>query len=268
MKKKDFKALVGHLNHLARPLRPGELIAQGIEDGVIDSGGRSSSQYLESEWADMCRRIEAHVQDSERLGQRPRIRYLPDIDRIIPGSFVSKTEAEEPRHLKEAVKIGLGSHMVHKIYTELDDYEFQEFCANFLELLGCTDCKVQPRGPDGGIDFSGTLPTPLSAVAVIGQAKHHAEGETVSDGEVKKLYATVKRETGSRSESVLYLGVFITTSAFSRQATQFAKSVHPLVYLVDGQQLADALIERDVGIDYSDPPNIALDSRNPRDWFS
>lgn len=140
MKKKDFQALVAYLNDLAQPMRPQQLIAQAIEGGIIDPAGQSSSQYLESEWPDICRRIDEHVQDNQRLGQRPKIAYLPDIDTIVPGSFVSRREAQEPRHVKEAIKIRLSDPMVEKLYAELDDYAFQEFCARFLELLGCIDC--------------------------------------------------------------------------------------------------------------------------------
>jgi restriction system protein len=42
-------------------------------------------------------------------------------------------------------------------------------------------------------------------------------------------------------------GVFITTSTFSQQAIDFAKSVERIV-LVDGNKLADLMIEHEVGV--------------------
>ena len=43
-------------------------------------------------------------------------------------------------------------------------------------------------------------------------------------------------------------GVFITTSAFSSEAREYAASVSPRVILVDGEQLADLMIDHGVGV--------------------
>jgi restriction system protein len=42
-------------------------------------------------------------------------------------------------------------------------------------------------------------------------------------------------------------GVFITTSSFSAQAIEFARSVERVV-LVDGQRLAELMIDHEVGV--------------------
>jgi restriction system protein len=42
-------------------------------------------------------------------------------------------------------------------------------------------------------------------------------------------------------------GVFITTSAFTAQATEFARSVERVV-LVDGTRLAELMIDHEVGV--------------------
>jgi|GEM_PF-7089793 len=267
MKKNDFQALVRYINKLCKPLNPEELIRQAIEDGIIDPKGRSASRYLEAEWPYILKRINEQVDDAKRSGGRPKIEYLAGIDRIVPGCFVTKTETKQPKELKEAITIRLCEPMLNKIYSELDDYQFQEFCTRFLELLGCVDCEVRPKGPDRGIDFSGTFHTPFSKIFVIGQAKHYTKGNTVSISEVKNLYATVNQEKGLRAEAALYLGVFVTTSTFSSRATKFANTADPPVYLVNGNQLAKELISGDIGIDYSDLVDIKLDGRNTLEWF-
>lgn len=43
-------------------------------------------------------------------------------------------------------------------------------------------------------------------------------------------------------------GVFITTSGFSREAREFAGGMNPRVILVDGKQLAELMIDHDVGV--------------------
>lgn len=42
--------------------------------------------------------------------------------------------------------------------------------------------------------------------------------------------------------------MFITTSTFSREARGYAEAVNPRVILVDGQQLAELMIDHDVGV--------------------
>jgi restriction endonuclease Mrr len=43
-------------------------------------------------------------------------------------------------------------------------------------------------------------------------------------------------------------GVFVTTSAFSSQALDFVRRLSQRVILIDGQRLADLLIEHNVGV--------------------
>ena len=43
-------------------------------------------------------------------------------------------------------------------------------------------------------------------------------------------------------------GVFVTTSTFSQQAVEFAKHLSQRVILIDGQRLADLMIEHDIGV--------------------
>lgn len=44
-------------------------------------------------------------------------------------------------------------------------------------------------------------------------------------------------------------GVFITTSAFSGEASEYVKNIEPKVILIDGKQLATYMIDFNVGVD-------------------
>ena len=63
---------------------------------------------------------------------------------------------------------------------------------------------------------------------------------SVGRPEVQAFYGAL---AGQRANK----GVFITTSTFSQQAIDFAKSVERVV-LVDGGKLADLMIEHEVGV--------------------
>ena len=63
---------------------------------------------------------------------------------------------------------------------------------------------------------------------------------TVGRPEVQAFYGAL---AGQRANK----GVFITTSAFTQQALDFARSVERVV-LVDGERLANLMMEHEVGV--------------------
>ncbi len=58
----------------------------------------------------------------------------------------------------------------------------------------------------------------------------------------------IQRFFGALSGQRATKGVFITTAAFSKEAADFADGVTPRVILVDGQRLAQLMIDHDVGV--------------------
>ncbi len=59
--------------------------------------------------------------------------------------------------------------------------------------------------------------------------------------EIQKFFGALHGQRATK-------GVFITTSNFSREATQYADGVTPRVILVDGKELAQLMIEHGVGV--------------------
>jgi restriction system protein len=90
---------------------------------------------------------------------------------------------------------------------------------------------------DGGIDGIISLDK-LGLEKVYVQAKRWQQ--TVGRPEVQAFYGALAGQRAAK-------GVFITTSAFTAQALEFARSVEKIV-LVDGRRLADLMIEYEVGI--------------------
>jgi restriction system protein len=71
------------------------------------------------------------------------------------------------------------------------------------------------------------------------QAKRWAN--TVGRPEIQQFVGALNGQRASK-------GVFITTSSFSRDAIEYADSVHPRVILVDGRQLAELMVDHGVGV--------------------
>jgi restriction system protein len=71
------------------------------------------------------------------------------------------------------------------------------------------------------------------------QAKKWANN--VQRPDIQRFYGALHGQRATK-------GVFITTSDFSSQAREYAEDVSPRVILVDGQQLAELMIEHGVGV--------------------
>jgi restriction system protein len=73
------------------------------------------------------------------------------------------------------------------------------------------------------------------------QAKRYAEDNAVSRPAIQAFLGAL---AGRRALK----GVFMTTSRFSRDARDFAATASDSLVLVDGEQLADLLIDHRVGV--------------------
>ena len=73
------------------------------------------------------------------------------------------------------------------------------------------------------------------------QAKRYAANNTVGRPEVQAF-------VGSLVGLGAIKGVFVTTSNFSQQAREFVQHLSQRVILIDGQNLADLIIEHGVGV--------------------
>ncbi|MGC4064173.1 MAG: restriction endonuclease [Polyangiaceae bacterium] len=118
---------------------------------------------------------------------------------------------------------------------------FEAIVLDVLHKLGYgtsrSDLQRVGRSGDGGIDG-------VISLDRLGLEKVHVQAKrwrsSVGRPEVQAFYGAL---AGQRANK----GVFITTSTFTAQAIEFAKSVERIV-LVDGVKLADLMIDFEVGI--------------------
>ncbi|MGA2128722.1 MAG: restriction endonuclease, partial [Xanthobacteraceae bacterium] len=73
------------------------------------------------------------------------------------------------------------------------------------------------------------------------QAKRHEPGNTVGRPDVQGFVGSLVGLGATK-------GVFVTTATFSTQAVEFVRHLSQRVILIDGRQLADLLIEHNVGV--------------------
>ena len=94
------------------------------------------------------------------------------------------------------------------------------------------------KSGDGGID--GIIKEEKLGIDTIYIQAKCWEG-TVGRPEIQKFMGAL---AGNRAKK----GVFITTSSFSSDAVTYAASIDTKIVLIDGKQLAELMIEHDVGV--------------------
>jgi len=94
------------------------------------------------------------------------------------------------------------------------------------------------KSGDGGID--GIIKEDKLGLDVIYVQAKRWEG-TVDRPEIQKFAGALQGQRANK-------GVFITTSAYSREATEFANLINTKIILIDGQQLAAMMIDHNVGV--------------------
>lgn len=96
------------------------------------------------------------------------------------------------------------------------------------------------KSGDGGID--GVIDEDrLGLDRIYVQAKRYAAGSAVGRPEVQGFVGSLVGLGASK-------GVFVTTSAFSKQAIDYAKALQQRVILIDGARLTELMVEFGVGV--------------------
>lgn len=96
------------------------------------------------------------------------------------------------------------------------------------------------RTGDGGVD--GVInEDPLGLDRVYVQAKRYAPGNSVGRPDVQAFLGSLVGLAATK-------GVFVTTSTFTAGAVEFTRHLPQRVILIDGQRLADLMIEHNVGV--------------------
>jgi restriction system protein len=172
-----------------------------------------------------------------------RLRPVEDADPVVQPVAVSQATASPDDRLEAALS-ELKQTVAAELLEMLAQVSPQHFETIVLDVLhrmgyGASREDLQRVGSvgDGGIDGVISLDR-LGLEKVYVQAKRW-QG-SVGRPEVQGFYGAL---AGQRANK----GVFITTSSFSQQAIEFARSVERVV-LVDGERLAGLMMEHEVGV--------------------
>jgi restriction system protein len=135
--------------------------------------------------------------------------------------------------------------LLQKVYSQ-DPYDFEHTVAKLLKAMGYGDTwdqsvQVTKKSGDDGVDGL-VREDRLGFDVVYYQAKRWALDSTVGRPDINAFAGALLGKGASK-------GVFITTGRFSKAAREYAESLkQQRVVLVDGNQLADYMIDHNVGV--------------------
>lgn len=159
----------------------------------------------------------------------------------------SESDEETPEERLEAAHEELNSALAEELLARLlgqDDVFFEHAVLDVLVGMGYGGSKREAaervgRSGDGGID--GVIrEDKLGLDAIYVQAKKWSSERHVGPRDIREF-------VGALQDAGAVKGVFITTSRFSREALALAERRR--IVLISGRQLADLMIEAEVGVD-------------------
>jgi restriction system protein len=120
---------------------------------------------------------------------------------------------------------------------------FEQLVIDLLVKMGYGGSKADAgkaigRSGDGGID--GIIKEDKLGLDVIFVQAKRWEGN-VSRPEIQKFAGALQ---GQRAKK----GIFITTSSFTKEASEFASSIDTKIILIDGERLANLMFDHSVGV--------------------
>lgn len=161
-----------------------------------------------------------------------------------PVEIGSTTPEEQIEAAFQSAQAALRAELLDRIAQNNPAF-FEQLIVDLLVAMGYGGSHRNAadklgRSGDGGVD--GVVNEDrLGLDRIYVQAKRYAETVTIGRPDVQAF-------VGSLVGLGAIKGVFVTTSTFSAQAHEYVKHLAQRVILIDGQRLADLMIEHGVGV--------------------
>lgn len=213
--------------------------------GLLQSTGRGVFQITERG----LKVLNTNPDDIDRAFLRQFPEFL-DFVASAPGKDDYLVETvETPRVLIHSMYqnllVDLAEELLDYVLSSSPEF-FEKLVIDLLIAMGYGSALENPakqlgKSGDGGIDGC-IQEDKLGLDMIYIQAKRWARDNTVGRPVIQGF-------VGSLMGAGAHKGVFITTSRFSREAIDYAKSIPNLkIILIDGSQLTQLMIEHDVGV--------------------
>lgn len=162
---------------------------------------------------------------------------------ITSSDITEQTPEEQLDRAYQTLRKSLASELLNKV-MDLTPSAFERLVVELLVKMGyggsINDAgKAIGKSGDEGID--GTIKEDKLGLDIIYiQAKRWKRGSTVGRPEIQKFVGALAGQGAKK-------GIFITTSNFTREASEYAPKNETKIVLIDGEQLAQLMIDYNLG---------------------
>ncbi|MCX6512815.1 MAG: restriction endonuclease [Actinobacteria bacterium] len=158
----------------------------------------------------------------------------------------SDGETPEERIAKaaEELRAALSAELLDRVLEQSPEF-FEQLVLDVLSAMGyggghAGAAERLGQTSDGGVD--GVIyEDELGLDLIFVQAKRWKLDSTVGRPEIQKFVGALHGQGATK-------GVFITTSTFTKEAREYAEGVASRVILLEGRELANRMIDNDVGV--------------------
>lgn len=151
----------------------------------------------------------------------------------------SSTSEANLRDLQNANRNEIKTRLLGEL-KQLSPRAFEHFCREFLGHLGFSRVEVTRQAQDGGLDGFGDFRQGAISIKSAFQAKRWTQ-TPIGRPEIDKFRGAIQGDFDH--------GVFMTTSRFTRDAKEASyKKGAITILLLDGDAIAELLIERNLGV--------------------
>jgi restriction system protein len=176
--------------------------------------------------------------------------YIAFRDKTTPRSDQKKTEIET-RTPDEAIDAEykkltktLASDLLEQVRNNTPEF-FERLVVKLLVAMGyggSLEDAGQAIGKSGDEGIDGIIKEDkLGLDVVVIQAKRYAEDNVVGRPAIQSFAGSMEPHKAKK-------GVFITTSSFAKTAHDYVKQIERKIVLIDGDELANLMIEHDIGV--------------------
>lgn len=181
---------------------------------------------------------------NETLREFPSfVKFIDSDTKKIKGSSEEKESLnndETPQETLERVYRELNNVLKDELLTRIHEKSpdfFEKMVVELMEKMGYGRGQITQKSRDEGIDGM-VYQDKLGFDVIYIQAKRYDLEKTVGRPELQKFGGAIPEKNVK--------GLFVTTGRFSQDAQKYANDRH--IILIDGQRLAELMIEHDFGV--------------------
>lgn len=181
---------------------------------------------------------------NETLREFPSfVKFIDSDTKKIKGSSEEKESLnndETPQETLERVYGELNNVLKDELLTRIHEKSpdfFEKMVVELMEKMGYGRGQITQKSRDEGIDGM-VYQDKLGFDVIYIQAKRYDLEKTVGRPELQKFGGAIPEKNVK--------GLFVTTGRFSQDARKYANDRH--IILIDGQRLAELMIEHDFGV--------------------